>query len=75
MVVGIFFDCFEEDEGWKDSVKKCKYGKFDGKEGEDDYYSEYLEISDFYVEGIIREMICFMFDDGEVYCDILGLCL
>lgn len=73
MAVGISLDCFEEDEDWKDSVKKCKHGKFDGKGGEDGHHSEYLETSDPHVEGIIREMICLMFDDGEVYRDILGL--
>lgn len=73
--VAISLDCFDEDEAWEDSVKKCKHGKLDRNEGEDSHHSEYLETSDPHVEGIIKERIRIMFDDGDVYRDTLSLLL
>lgn len=47
VLVVLFLDCFDE-EDWEDSVKKCKYRELDLLiEGEDSYYCEYVEISDF----------------------------
>lgn len=74
MAVAISLDCFGEEEAWKDSVKKCKHGKLDvgGEDAEEGHHSKYLETSDPQVEGRIKKMICIMFEDGELYSDILG---
>lgn len=77
MAVAISLDCFGEEEAWKDSVKKCKHGKLEdeGEDAEEGHHSKYFETSDPDVKDIIKKTICNMFEDGEVYRDILGLLL
>lgn len=73
--VALSLDCFDE-EDWEDSVKKCKHRELDpSTEGEDSHHREYVETSDPQVEGIVKEMIRIMFDDGDVYRGILRVLL